>query len=141
MRSQMAVPTVMAPGAAPSSVYPSGADFATVSGHAAAPATKLRKSRRFMSTPSLRHPRSYWSVRYPERGKAAARCAQVGPYGHPRAAVPQYGRAITWRNDHEKAQYAWDRRWCRVIGCGALLASMVPRECGPCGATANVVTC
>src|SRR5262245_27184859 len=50
------------------------------------------------------------------------------------------GRDITWRNDHEKAQYAWDRRWCRVIGCGGLLASMVPRECGPCGATANGVT-
>src|SRR6516225_8466254 len=65
----------------------------------------------------------------------------LSPYGHPRAAVPQYRRDITWRNDHEKAQYAWDRRWCRVIGCGALLASMVPRECGPCGATANVVTC
>src|SRR5215510_14114981 len=69
------------------------------------------------------------------------RSASLSPYGHPRAAVPQYGRDITWRNDHEKAQYAWDRRWCRVIGCGALLASMVPRECGPCGATANVVTC
>src|SRR6516165_7209929 len=65
----------------------------------------------------------------------------LSPYGHPRAAVPQYRRDITWRNDHEKAQYAWDRRWCRVISCGALLASMVPRECGPCGATANVVTC
>src|SRR5215469_4509285 len=69
------------------------------------------------------------------------RSASLSPYGHPRAAVPQYGRDITWRNDHEKAQYAWDRRWCRVIGCGALLASMVPRECGPCGAAANVVTC
>src|SRR5262249_20209663 len=67
--------------------------------------------------------------------------ASLSPYGHPRAAVPQYGHDITWRSDHEKAQYAWDRRWCRVIGCGALLASMVPRECGPCGATANVVTC
>src|SRR4029077_11457674 len=47
----------------------------------------------------------------------------------------------SWRNDHEKAQYDWDRRWCRVIGGGALLASMVSREGGPCGATANGVTC
>jgi len=46
----------------------------------------------------------------------------------------------SWRNDHEKAQYDWDRRWCRVIGGGALVASVVPRECGPCGATANGVT-
>jgi hypothetical protein len=31
--------------------------------------------------------------------------------------------------DHETAQYAWDYRWCRVIDCGALLASMVAKEC------------
>src|SRR6516165_2326407 len=38
----------------------------------------------------------------------------------------------SWSNDHEKAQYPWDRRWCRVIGCGALLASV---ESGLYGAT------
>src|SRR5215831_8193779 len=65
------------------------------------------------------------------------RSASLSPYGHPRAAVPQYGRDITWRNDHEKTQYAWDRRWCRVIGCGAPLASKVARDCG---ATVNAVT-
>ena len=43
-----------------------------------------------------------------------------------------------WRNDHEKAQRAWDRRWCRVIGGGALVASMVASGLG--GATANGVT-
>jgi len=32
--------------------------------------------------------------------------------------------------DHEKAQYAWDYRWCSVIDCGALLSSMVAEECG-----------
>src|SRR5262249_48097868 len=50
------------------------------------------------------------------------------------------GVISSWRSDHEKAQYAWDCRWCRVIGCGALHASMVARECGLCGATANAVT-
>jgi hypothetical protein len=48
------------------------------------------------------------------------------------------GGDIIVRNDHEKAQYDWDRRWCRVIGGGALVASVVAS--GPCGATANGVT-
>src|SRR5215831_8184900 len=51
------------------------------------------------------------------------------------------GAISSWRNDHEKAQCAWDRRWRRDIDGGALLASIVARKCGPCGATANVVTC
>jgi len=32
--------------------------------------------------------------------------------------------------DNEKAQYAWDHRWSRVIECDALLASMVAKKCG-----------
>jgi hypothetical protein len=40
------------------------------------------------------------------------------------------GALSLWRNDHEKAQYAWDYRWSRVIECDALLASMVAKECG-----------
>jgi hypothetical protein len=32
--------------------------------------------------------------------------------------------------DHEKAQYAWDYRWRRIIDYGAFLASMVAEECG-----------
>jgi hypothetical protein len=40
------------------------------------------------------------------------------------------GAISLWRNDHEKAQYAWDYRWSRVIECDALLASMVAKECG-----------
>jgi hypothetical protein len=31
---------------------------------------------------------------------------------------------------HEQAQCAWDYGWSRVIKCGALLASMVAKECG-----------
>jgi hypothetical protein len=38
--------------------------------------------------------------------------------------------AIIMETDHEKAQRAWDYRWSRVIDCGALLASMVAKECG-----------
>jgi len=34
------------------------------------------------------------------------------------------------RTDHEKAQYAWDYRWSRIIDHGARLASMVAKECG-----------
>ena len=51
------------------------------------------------------------------------------------------GAISSRRNDHEKAQCAWDRGWCSVISCGALLASMVARDCGPYGAIANAVTC
>jgi hypothetical protein len=59
------------------------------------------------------------------------------PYGHPRASVPQYGAISSWRTDHDKAQYAWDNRWCCVTGCGSLLTSMVARDCGT---TVNAVT-
>ena len=47
-----------------------------------------------------------------------------------RAALPQYGGDIVMETDHEKAQYAWDYRWSRVVDCDALLASMVAKECG-----------
>jgi len=50
------------------------------------------------------------------------------------------GAISSWSNGHEKVQYAWDYRWCRVFGRGTLLASMVARQCG-FGATANGVTC
>ena len=45
-----------------------------------------------------------------------------------RAALPQYGGDM--ETDHEKAQYARDYRWSRVVDCDALLASMVAKECG-----------
>src|SRR5262249_34433592 len=45
-----------------------------------------------------------------------------------RAALPQYGGDM--ETDHEKAQYARDFRWSRVVDCDALLASMVAKECG-----------
>ena len=35
-----------------------------------------------------------------------------------------------WRLDHEKARSTRDYRWRRVVSCGALLASMVAKECG-----------
>src|SRR6516225_5234491 len=47
-----------------------------------------------------------------------------------RAALPQYGRDIIMESHHEQAQCAWDYCWSRVIECGALLASMVAKECG-----------
>ena len=38
---------------------------------------------------------------------------------------------FSMETDDEEGQYAWDCRWSRVIGCGALFASMVARkECG-----------
>ncbi len=37
---------------------------------------------------------------------------------------------IVMETDHEKAQYAWDYRWSRIIDYRALLASMVAKECG-----------
>jgi hypothetical protein len=32
---------------------------------------------------------------------------------------------LIMETDHEEAQYPWDCRWSGVIGCDALLASMV----------------
>ena len=49
-----------------------------------------------------------------------------------------WGAISSWSNDHEKVQYAWDRRWRLAIGGGALLTSMVASAL--CGATANGVT-
>src|SRR6516225_9082315 len=41
------------------------------------------------------------------------------------------GAMMVMETDREKAQHAWDYRWCRVTDCGALLAAMVARkECG-----------
>ena len=40
------------------------------------------------------------------------------------------GAIIIMEAIHEKTKYAWDYRWSRVIECGALLASMVAKECG-----------
>jgi hypothetical protein len=40
------------------------------------------------------------------------------------------GRDIIMEGHHEQAQCAWDYRWSRVTECGALLASMVAKECG-----------
>jgi hypothetical protein len=39
------------------------------------------------------------------------------------------GAMMVMETDHETARYALDYRWCRVIDCGALLASMVAKEC------------
>src|SRR5262245_2758507 len=39
--------------------------------------------------------------------------------------VAQYGAQLTvWSADHEKADCAWDYRWCRVVDCGSVLTSM-----------------
>jgi len=40
------------------------------------------------------------------------------------------GAMMVMETDHETASYARDYRWCRVIDCGAVLASMVAQECG-----------
>src|SRR5262249_57244984 len=45
-----------------------------------------------------------------------------------RAALSQYGGDM--ETDHEKAQYARDYRWSRVVDCDTLLASVVAKECG-----------
>jgi hypothetical protein len=51
-----------------------------------------------------------------ERNAQAPRCLDMGD--------------IIMESYHEKAQYAWDHCWSRVIECGALLASMVAKGCG-----------
>jgi hypothetical protein len=38
------------------------------------------------------------------------------------------GAMMVMETDHETAWHTWDYRWCRVIDCGALLASMVAKE-------------
>src|SRR4026208_2615648 len=39
------------------------------------------------------------------------------------------GAMMVMETDHETASYARDYRWCRVIDCGAVLASMADKEC------------
>src|SRR6266480_5721976 len=75
--------------------------------------------------PWLRHPLGQTELgqhRFHRMDIHAPRCLNIGAIS-------------SWRNDHEKAQYAWDYRWSSVIERSALLASMVAKECGPCGAT------
>jgi len=43
--------------------------------------------------------------------------------------VASHGGEIVMETDHEKAQYAWDYRWSRVVDCDALLAPVVAKEC------------
>jgi hypothetical protein len=43
--------------------------------------------------------------------------------------LPQYGGDIVMEIDHEKAQYAWDYHWSRVVDCDARVASVVAKEC------------
>ena len=37
---------------------------------------------------------------------------------------------ITMETDNEKAQHRWNSSWSRVLDCGALLTSVVAKECG-----------
>src|SRR5262245_35416749 len=34
------------------------------------------------------------------------------------------------KSDHEKAQHRWNSRWSRLLGLGAVLASVVAKQCG-----------
>jgi hypothetical protein len=51
-----------------------------------------------------------------------------GFFNRPRDACAM-GAMMVMESDHETASYARDYRWCRVIDCGAVLASMVAQEC------------
>jgi hypothetical protein len=64
----------------------------------------------------------------PVFGLRGTLCTRGERYAHaPRCLT---AAIIVMENDHEKAQYAWDYRWSRVVDCDALLTSMVAKECG-----------